>query len=155
LSLNKDTFEVKIVGNLITDPKIAQDEEGNKVCYCRIATNPRARKVDIRTGKVLTDTERHRLRTFADIKIPKTSAAEKFFDNMRAGDRVWIEGEGGTKKVPRKIWSEEDQAYVNFEVDVDGRNEHFEVITDDQLVIRVYKFGKIINDRGVPAVAYV
>jgi hypothetical protein len=153
--VNRDEFYVKIVGNLITDPKIAQDEDGNKVCYCRIATNPRAKKVDPRTGKVLTDKERHRLRTFAELKIPKTAAAEKFFDNMSAGDRIWLEGEGGTKQVPKMLWSEEEGRYTEYMVDVDGDEKHYQPLLEDRLVIRVYRFGKVSNDNGISVMSYV
>lgn len=152
---NKDEFFVKIVGNLIADPKIAQDEDGNKVCYCKIATNPRAKKVDPRTGKVLSDKERHRLRTFAELKIPKTAAAEKFFNSMRDQDRVWIEGEGGTKRVPKMVKSKEDGCWYEYQIDIDGDGKNLQTLTEDRLVIRVFRFGKVITDRhGTSVVSY-
>jgi hypothetical protein len=153
--MNKDEFYVKIVGNLITDPKLAEDEEGNKVCYCRIATNPRAKKVDPRTGKTLTEKERTRLRTFAELKIPKTAAAEKFYENLRDKDRVWIEGEGGTKRVPKMLWSEEEGRYTEYLVDVDGDEKHYQPLLEDRLVIRVYRFGKIIKQDENSIASYV
>lgn len=155
MSMNKDEFFVKIVGNLIADPKLAEDEEGNKVCYCKIATNPRAKKVDPRTGKVLSDKERTRLRTFAELKIPRTAAAEKFFSMMSNQDRVWIEGEGGTKRVPKMVKSAEDDKWYEYQIDVDGDGKNLQTLTEDRLVVRVYRFGKIINQDGVPVVAYV
>jgi hypothetical protein len=155
LSMSKDEFYVKIVGNLIADPKLAQDEEGNKVCYCKIATNPRAKKVDPRTGKTLSEKERTRLRTFAELKIPKTAAAEKFFASMSNQDRVWVEGEGGTKRVPKMVKSEEDGKWYEYQIDVDGDGKNLQTLSEDRLVIRVYKFGKIVNHDGYNVVAYV
>lgn len=149
MSMNKDEFYVKIVGNLVTNPKLAEDEEGNKVCYCKIATNPRAKKVDPRTGKPLSKEERTRLRTFAELKIPKTAAAEKFFNMMTQWDRVWVEGEGGTKKVPKLLWSEEEQRKTEYLVDVDGKEENYEPLMEDCLVVRVWKFGKIIKSDDI------
>ena len=156
MSLHKDEFFVKIVGNLTANPKIASDEEGNKVCYCRIATNPRAKKVDPRTGKTLSEKERCRLRTFAELKVPKTAAAEKFYAVLQDGDRVRIEGEGGTKRVPKMVKSEEDGRWYEYQIDVDGDGKNLQTLMEDRLVIRVYRFEKILTDRetGEPVVSY-
>jgi hypothetical protein len=154
LSLLKDKFEVKIVGNLVADPKIAQDEEGDKVCYCKIATNPRAKKIDKRTKKVLTDKERKRLRTVAELKIANSNMAEKFFAGLQDGDRIWLEGEGGTKRVNQKFKSKKDGSWGEYEVDIDGETQ---VIKENVLVVRVYDFGKVNVDRdtGVSTISYV
>jgi hypothetical protein len=152
--MNRDEFWVKIVGNLITDPKLVEDDEGNKICYCRVATNPRARKVDPNSGETLSNEERNKLRTFADLKLRKTAAAEKFFEYLHAGDRVWIEGEGGTKKQPKMYWSEVEGAYTEVQVDVDGDGKNPQTIMEDRLVIRVSRFGKVETTHGVSTVAY-
>jgi single-stranded DNA-binding protein len=142
-ALNRDEFWVRIIGNLIKKPKLVEDDDGNKVCYCKIATNPRARRFDPKTGQKMTEEERNNLRTIANIKITKGSTAERFSELFDQGDRVWIEGEGGTRKVLKKFWSEEEGKYISIKLDVDENGKNLEEITEDQLVIRVYKFGKI------------
>jgi hypothetical protein len=140
LSIQKDEFSITMIGNLIADPKLIEDEDGNKVCFCRIASNPRARKVDPKTGKAIPDEERNRLRTHADLKIRSSEAAEIFYQTFKKHDRVWIKGEGGTKKIPKMYWSEVDQQYTPCEVDVDSDGKNVQLVTEDRLVIRVRRF---------------
>ena len=54
------------------------------------------------------------------------------------------------------VKSEEDGRWYEYQIDVDGDGRNLQTLMEDQLVIRVYRFGKIVTDResGMPVVSY-
>jgi single-stranded DNA-binding protein len=153
-SLAHDQFDAIIVGNLVSEPRLLEDEEGNKVCWCTVATNPRARKVDPMTGRELTPEERNKTRSFVDLKIAKTSSAEKFAKLLSEGDRVRLEGEMGTKKVEKSVWSKSKQKRVPVKVDVDGDRTNIQEVYDDRWIMWVDTFSKVIFDQDLAVLGY-
>jgi single-stranded DNA-binding protein len=146
-NLNQDQFDVIIVGNLISEPSIIEDEDGNKVCFCRVATNPKAKKFDQRTGKELTPEERNKRRSFIELKITKTSAAEKFMQMFSQGDRIRVEGEIGTKRIEKAFWSKKEGKSISVTVDVDDDGQNVQEILEDRMVMWVYNFNKVTKDQ--------
>lgn len=152
--MNRDEYNVRIVGNLVQEPELVEDEEGNKVCYSKIATNPRAQKFD-KDGNRIPDEERNRYRSFVSIIIPKTAAAEKFYEFMDERDRVWVEGEQKNKRVPQLFWSEKEQKYVTIDIDIDKDGRDIQTIMENQAIVRVHKFGKVRYTDGISSIEFV
>jgi len=150
VSKKRDELTVRTIGNLISSPKLIEDGEGNKICYCRIATNPRARKFDKETNRELTKEERNRSRTIAELKITNTAMAELFHRNMNIRDRVEIVGEGGTKQVEKLFWSNKNQDWVTLTIDVDEDGKNIQTIMEDRLIVYVKDFTKILLDGDIP-----
>jgi single-stranded DNA-binding protein len=151
MSMNKDEFTVSIIGNLVSKPKLVEDEEGNKVCYARIATNPRARKIDPQTNEPVSNEVRNRLRSIVELKVTRTAAAEKFDELLKVGDRVWINGEAGTRQVPKYFLFPEENKWYQVSVDIEGEKVD---VMEDRLIVRVHKFGKIEQSKGNSTLVY-
>lgn len=149
MSLNQDEFTTTIVGNLIAEPNLVEDENGNKVCYCKIATNPKAKKFDLKTGKEMSPEERNKRRSFVELKIPKTAAAEKFAQLFAVGDRAYLKGELGTRKVKKAFWSDKDERYISLQVDVDEDGKNIQEVYEDRIMMWVEEFAKVLNEDGV------
>jgi single-stranded DNA-binding protein len=148
-SLAHDQFDAIIVGNLVSEPRLTEDEEGNKVCWCSVATNPRARKIDLKTGKEMNAEARNKRRSFVELKITKTAAAEKFAEALGEGDRVRLEGEMGTKKVEKSFWSKKQQKQVPAKVDVDGDGKNIQDVYEERWIMWVDTFSKVIYDQDL------
>lgn len=144
MSLHQDSFKGKIVGNLISDPSLVDDDNGSKICLCRVATNTKGRKFDPKTGRELRPDERHKYRSVVELRIVKPAVADKFAKLFKYGDRVTIKGEFGTRKVKKSFWSEKDREYVNIQVDVDNDGQNIQDVWEDQLVMVVDEFAKIV-----------
>lgn len=147
MSLTQDRFEGTIVGNLIAKPILVKNEDGSKVCLCRIATNPKARKFDSE-GKEISHTERSKFRSIIDVKVMKQNMADKFYEHLQIGDRVILEGNLGTKKIKKGVWSPKEQKLVSITVDVDNDGQSVQEILEDRLIMWVHHFTKVINDKG-------
>jgi|GEM_PF-5438814 len=147
-SLAQDQFDAIIVGNLVTEPRLTEDESGNKVCYCTVATNPKARLLDLKTGKKNNPEARNKRRSFVGLKITKTSAAEKFAKMFSEGDRIRLEGQIGTKKVAKLFWSEKQQKLVPGKVDIDRDGKQIQSIYEDRWIMWVETFSKVVHDEG-------
>jgi single-stranded DNA-binding protein len=145
MSINQDCFTSVIVGNLISEPNLVEDEDGNKVCYCKVATNSKARKFDPKTGRELSPDERNKRRSFVELKIAKTAAAEKFAQLFSQGDRIRCEGEMGTRRVKKAFWSIKDEKYVSVSVDVDNDKKNIQEVLEDRLMMWVEEFAKVIT----------
>lgn len=145
MSLNQDDFTSTIVGNLISEPNLVEDDNGNKVCYCKIATNPKAKKFDLKTGRELSPEERNKRRSFIELKIPKTAAAEKFAQLFSLGDRAYLSGELGTRKVKKAFWSDKEEKYISLKVDVDDDGKNVQEVWEDRLMMWVDEFAKVLN----------
>lgn len=149
MSLNQDAFEGTIVGNLIAEPTLVEDEEGNKVCYCKVATNSKARKFDPKTGRELSPEERNKRRSFVELKVPKTAAAAKFASLFQMGDRIWVKGDLGTRRVQKAFWSEKDEKYIKVVVDVDNDGKNEQEVWEDRLLMWVEEFAKVLTHEGM------
>lgn len=145
MSVNQDSFKGKIVGNLIAEPNLVEDEDGNKVCYCKVATNSKARKFDPKTGRELSPEERNKRRSFVELKIGKTAAAEKFAQLFSQGDRISVEGELGTRRVKKAFWSEKDEKYISVTVDVDNDGKNVQEVWEDRQMMWVEEFAKVVT----------
>lgn len=143
MSLNRDEFWVKIRGNAVQDPRLVGENES--VCICKIATNPRARRVDPRTQEEIPNQERNATRTFVDLRIERPAMASKFAELIQSGDRIWVEGECETRRSKKLFWSDKEQAYVPVVVDIDEDGRRMEQMVEERLVMRVQEFGKIIT----------
>lgn len=150
MSLGQDAFKTEIVGNLTSDPVLVEDDSGsgNKVCYCKVATNPMAQKYDLRTGRELTPEERNKRRSFVELKITKTAAAEKFAEMFRKGDRAQLKGQCGTRRVEKAFWSEKDEKYLTVQVDVDNDGKNIQNIWEDRIMMWVDEFARVEIDSG-------
>jgi hypothetical protein len=145
-SLAQDQFDAIIVGNLVAEPKLVEDERGNKVCYCTVATNPKARLIDLKTGRKKNPEDRNKRRSFIDLKITKTPAAEKFAKMFSEGDRIRLEGQIGTKKVAKLFWSEKQQKLVPGKVDIDRDGKQVQSVYEDRWIMWVETFSKVVHD---------
>jgi single-stranded DNA-binding protein len=146
MSLTQDRFEATIVGNLIAKPTVVENEDGSKVCLCRVATNPRAKRFD-RDGKEISHAERSKYRSVVDLKVVKQSTAERFSEFLQLGDRVILEGNLGTKKIRKGIWSPKEQKLVSVTIDVDNDGGTQEIM-EDRLVMWVHHFSKVVSSKG-------
>jgi single-stranded DNA-binding protein len=146
VSLNRDEFYVRIRGNVVQDPKLVGDNES--VCVCKIATNPRARRVDPRTQEEIPDEKRNATRTFLDMRFERPAMAAKFAENIHKGNRIWIEGEAETSRREKLFWSDKEQDWVPVTVDIDGDGKRLEQIIEERIVVRVQDFGRIVNQDG-------
>jgi len=147
MSFSQDKFQATIIGNLVANPSIIENDNGSKTCYCRIATNPKARRF-AKDGTELSPEERVKFRTVLDLKINKTQAAEKFMELLKLGDRVLLEGVLGTRKVKKGFWSQKEQRFVTITVDVDNDESNIQEIIEDRLVMWVYDFSKVLSSSG-------
>jgi single-stranded DNA-binding protein len=147
MSLTQDRFEATLVGNLIAKPTLVENEDGSKVCLCRVATNPRAKRFDNRTGKEIPAAERSKYRSVVDLKVVKQSMAERFAEFLQSGDRVILEGHLGTKKIRKGIWSPKEQKLVSVTIDIDNDGQSIEIM-EDRLVMWVHHFSKVVNSKG-------
>lgn len=147
MSLTQDRFEATIVGNLIAKPTVVENEDGSKVCLCRVATNPRAKRFD-HDGKEIPAADRSKYRSVVDLKVVKQSLSERFADFLQIGDRVILEGHLGTKKIRKGIWSPKEQKLVSVTIDVDDDGQSSQEIMEDRLVMWVHHFTKVVNSRG-------
>ena len=144
-TLNQDQFDAIIVGNLVSDPNLIEDEDGNKICFCRVATNPRAKKFDPKTGRELTPEERNKRRSFVELKITSTAAAEKFAELFVEGDRLRLEGEIGTRRVEKGFWSKKEGRFVSVNIDVDDDGKNVQDVYEGLLLMWVHHFSKIVG----------
>jgi hypothetical protein len=154
MSMNQDKFYGEITGNLISEPNLVEDEEGNKVCYCKIATNSKARKTDPRSGRELTPEERNKRRSFVELKIAKSGAAEKFAKLFRQGDRANLKGTLGTRRIQKSFWSEKEQKYVTIKVDVDDDGKNVQEVWEERQMMWVEEFSKVISQDGMTHVLH-
>jgi len=144
-NLNQDQFDAVIVGNLVSDPNLIEDEGGNKICFCRVATNPRSKKFDPKTGRELTPEERNKRRSFVELKITSTAAAEKFAELFVEGDRVRLEGEIGTRRVEKGFWSKKEGKFISVNIDVDDDGKNVQDVYEGLLLMWVHHFSKIVG----------
>jgi hypothetical protein len=134
---NKDEIFMRVVGNLIADPVVHDDGKGNKVCLCKIAANPPARRFHPVTREPIPDKERNKTRTIMQLKFVKTGEAERFAEGYKAGDRVQIEGDAITKEVPKMCFSNKENHWIPCIVDVDGDGKHIEHIMEGRITLTV------------------
>lgn len=154
MSKNQDAFTATIRGNLISEPNLVEDEEGNKVCYCKIATNPKAKRFDPKTNRELTAEERNKRRSFVELKIPRSAAAVKFHALFKKGDRAELVGELGTRREEKVFWSEKAQKYVTVKVDIDNDGKNVQEIYEDQIMMWVEDFSKVVAQEGFNVVMH-
>jgi single-stranded DNA-binding protein len=143
-NLNQDQFDAVIVGNLVSDPNLIEDEDGNKICFCRVATNPRAKKFDPKTGRELTPEERNKRRSFVELRL-KSGAAERFAELFVEGDRVRLEGEIGTRRIEKGFWSKKEGRFVSVNIDVDDDGKNVQDVYEGLLLMWVHHFSKIVG----------
>lgn len=148
-SFSRDRFDATIVGNLMADPFLSEDKGGNKFCSCKVATNPRARKTDPRTGRETHPEERNKRRSIIELRISDTSKAERFAKGFSEGDRVWLEGEIGTKTAEKTFWSSKQQKRVSVKADVDGDGKNMQDIHEKQWIMWVENFIKIVHEQDL------
>lgn len=148
MSLSQDRYYGEIVGNLVSDPKLFEDLDGNKVCYCRIAVNPKAKKLDPRTKQVLSEEERNLRKAYIDLKIPKSAMAEKFAARLKKGDRVSVTGEMGNRKVEKLFWSKKENTFVSVTVDIDEDGQNCQKVYENHPMMWVDEFSQVIIDSG-------
>jgi hypothetical protein len=154
MSMNQDRFYGEITGNLISEPNLVDDGEGNKVCYCKIATNSKARRFDPKTGRELSPEERNKRRSFVELKIAKTAAAEKFAKLFKQGDRANLKGTLGTRRLQKPFWSEKEQRYITIKVDVDEDGKNSQEIWEERLMMWVEDFSKVVSQDGMTYVVH-
>jgi hypothetical protein len=148
MSKKQDTFNVEATGNLISTPTLVEDAEGNKVCYCRMATNPNAKKYT-EDGEEVSREDRNKTRAILDLKITNTAMAEIFHDFFNIKDRIHVKGEGYTRQVEKKYWSPKQNSYIPISVDIDEDGQNVVTLMEDRLVIRVHDFSKVEIRNGV------
>ena len=154
MSLSRDKLDVDVIGNIVQKPKLI--EEGDKIVgRARIATNPRAHKIDPRTGELVPDSKRKQRRTFVELRIDKPSIAENFYENIRLNDRIWVKGESETISIPKLFWSEKENKLITIKVDVDEDGKNIILVTEERLLMHVETFGKIELSGGNPVLLYM
>jgi hypothetical protein len=134
---NNDEIFVRVVGNLITDPILRDDGKGNKICLCKLASNPPAKRFNPRTNEPISDKERNKTRTIIQLVFTRTGEAERFMESYQAGDRLEITGDGITKEVPKMCYSHKEKKWIPCIVDVDGDKQHIEHIMEGRMTITV------------------
>jgi hypothetical protein len=133
----QDEIFMRVVGNLVADPILHDDGKGSKVCICKIASNPPARRWNPRTNEPIPDKERNKTRSIMQLKFTKTGEAEEFAEKYRAGDRVIIEGNAISKEVPKMCFSHKENRLIPCIVDVDGDGKNIEHVMESRLSVTV------------------
>lgn len=154
LSLNRDKFEVDVIGNIVQKPKLIE-ETGSIIGKARIATNPRANKLDPKTGEIVPDSRRKKRRTFIELRIEKPSIAERFCEGIHLNDRIWVKGECETISIPKLFRSNQEDKLVTINVDVDEDGKNIVLMTEERLLMHVKSFGKIELSDGNPMLVYM
>lgn len=147
--LSRDKFEVDVIGNIVREPKLVQ-ENGIYIARSRIACNPRAHKIDPKTGDIVPDEKRKERRTFIELRVDKTSIAENFYSNITLNDRVWVQGECETINIPKLFHSNKENKLIPIKVDVDEDGKNIVLMTEERLLMHVKSFGKIELSEGSP-----
>jgi single-strand DNA-binding protein len=102
LSLN----EVKLIGNLGSDPEIRATKNGKEIANLSVATSERWK--DKASGERKERTEWHRVSVFA----PGLVKAIK--EHYRKGQRVYVEG-----KLQTRTWEKDGQTHYSTEIVVE------------------------------------
>ena len=148
MSKSQDQFSATIVGNLVAEPNFVTNSRGESVCYCKIATNPKAQRTDRETGRELSAEERNKRRSFVDLKISPTARAIKFKQLFHEGDRAEVIGECGTRREKKLFWSKSEQQLVNAQLDVDNDGQNIQDLHEEHLMMWVADFSKIVIQEG-------
>lgn len=148
MSLTRDEFQTRIVGNVVLQPQLIQEGK-TLAARARIATNPRAKKYDPRTGSRVPDEKRKRRRSFVELHVGKPAMAEKFYQLIHLDDRIWVEGECETISIPKLIYSPQRGELTPVQVDVDN-NGNYQTVMEDRVLLHITRFGKIEVRDGYP-----